>query len=102
MSSLWEIADPSNLKYDTVNRVTRDDSGDGPPTGIRGWIRTGYVDDHSMMAGRANRDTWTSLSGEGTTARLPTQWNAGLEDLGVWELSYRECNLGEYVWCVED
>ena len=31
MASLWEIHDPSNLRYDTELGFTTDDSGFGPP-----------------------------------------------------------------------
>ena len=43
MASIWEILDPSNLKYDTNRGRTLGDSGSGPPSlgaGV-GWIRTG-------------------------------------------------------------
>jgi hypothetical protein len=105
MASLWEIADPSNLKYDTTNGYQRQDSGEGPPAGVYGWVRTGYLNNHSSTVGRANCDGWTiigSASDYGTRARLPDNWTAGFNDLGVWDLSIQECNLGEYVWCVED
>jgi hypothetical protein len=40
-ASLWEILDPSNLKYDTGLGMVRDDSGQGPPTFpyFGGWLR---------------------------------------------------------------
>ena len=41
MASLWEILDPSNLKYDTGRGYINDDSGSGAPANVIGWIRTG-------------------------------------------------------------
>jgi hypothetical protein len=46
MASMWEISDPSNLRYDTQLGVTTADSGFGPPAGTSfvaffGWVRTG-------------------------------------------------------------
>lgn len=41
MASLWEIFDVTTLKYDTQLGRTLPDSGEGPPAGQRGWIRTG-------------------------------------------------------------
>ena len=35
-ASLWEIMDPSNLKYNTDLGYTMDDSGQGPPTSAAG------------------------------------------------------------------
>lgn len=104
MASLWEIADPSNLKYDTTNGFQRPDSGDGPPAGAQGWVRTGYANDHSTTPGKANCDGWTNSSGTayGTRAQLPVNWTAGNDDLSVWELSAYECGIEQYVWCVED
>lgn len=42
MASLWEIHDPSNLRYDTELGFVQDDSGFGPPIEF-GWIRTGAL-----------------------------------------------------------
>jgi plastocyanin len=40
-ASLWEIMDPSSLKYDTTLGKTSDDSDQGPPTYQSvGWVRT--------------------------------------------------------------
>lgn len=107
MASLWEIADPSNLKYDTDRGYQQTDSGEGPPADevyVLGWVRTGYIGDTSTTAGRANCNNWTihSFSQYGTTASLPSQWTSGLQDIGVWQLDHDECDDLNRVWCIED
>jgi hypothetical protein len=102
MASLWEILDPSNLQYNTTLGQTRDDSGEGPTT-FRGWVRTGYTSSIENTAGRANCEAWTNgVSGYGTTAALPNTWNAGWQDLHVWNVQTYACNDVNRVWCVED
>jgi len=56
MASMWELADPSNLKYNTTLGYVRvnGDSGWGPPSYYRGWVRTGYSSNNSSTAGQAN------------------------------------------------
>jgi hypothetical protein len=49
MASLWEIADPSNLLYNTTLGRTRADSGLSPTTGDTGWVRTGFIADTSTQ-----------------------------------------------------
>lgn len=101
-ASLWEILDPSNLKYNTVLGFTRLDSGSGPPT-VAGWVRTGYWSNNSPnIAGQANCNTWTTTSDYGTSAGLVSNWNAGTEDMHVWEVFSPECSGTGRVWCVED
>jgi len=107
MASLWEIADPSNLKYNTSLGHQQTDSGEGPPADeayVRGWVRTGYISDGSTTVGRANCFNWGTSNPVwyGTTASLPTQWTSNLQDLGVWQLGYAECGQYLYVWCIED
>jgi hypothetical protein len=102
-ASLWEILDPSNLKYDTDLGMVRGDSGQGPPTYLGGWVRTGYVSDYSGVPGWTNCSAWTSSASarSGTYAYLPRDWEAG-QDIHVWEVSAPQCNLSGYVWCVAD
>jgi hypothetical protein len=107
MASLWEIADPSNLKYNTSLGYQQTDSGDGPPadeTYVRGWVRTGYTSDSSTTAGRANCTNWgtSNPNWHGSTAALPSQWTSDLQDIGVWQLDYATCDEYLYVWCIED
>ena len=103
MASFWEIADPSNLKYNTSLGYMRDDSGHGPPYKA-GWVRTGYASSGSNVAGRANCLLWASNSGTdyGTRAYLPSSWTVGDEDLGVWVVNSGSCAISTAVWCIED
>ena len=103
MASLWEIVDPSNLLYNTTLGWTRADSGAGPTT-FRGWVRTGYSAYSSNTAGRANCNAWTTSNSGlyGTTAALPNTWDAGWQDLHVWNVQTYECDDTNYVWCVAD
>lgn len=102
VASLWEILDPSNLQYETSLGAVRADSGSGPPTAVAGWVRTGNISAHAWTAGLANCDAWTGGSGAGTIARLPGDWDAGAEDVHVWEVGTRACSSNARVWCVED
>jgi hypothetical protein len=107
MASLWEMADPSNLKYNTSLGYMRGDSGWGPPAGegdLFGWVRTGYTNNTSTTPGRANCSSYTSHSfGQyGTIAALPSQWTSGVQDIGPWDTLVRECDDWMRVWCVED
>ena len=105
-ASLWEILDPSNLKYNSVHGLILDDSGSGPPSTHSGWVRTGYGKNSSGQVGLVNCDAWTSdsSSDDGSTAALVDDWTADYEDLNVWQLSSANCSFDEYiyVWCVED
>jgi len=102
-ASLWEILDPSNLVFEAALSVTRTDVGDGPPTELVGWVRTGYSSNFGSVIGQANCRAWTSDSGGeyGTTAQLPADWLTGGE-LHVWDVGTRECSQVAYIWCVED
>jgi hypothetical protein len=103
MASLWEILDPSNLKYDTDRGYVIDDSGQGPPADPGAWIRTGSSGLSSTSPGYANCLAWTrGDSGEyGSTAWLGGPWTAG-RDIHVWDTSGMPCNTPLRVWCVED
>jgi hypothetical protein len=106
-ASLWEILDPSNLKYDTDLGMVRDDSGQGPPTFpyFGGWVRTGWISSTFGEAGTGNCNAWSSSdSGDyGTTAYLPNDWTAG-HDVHVWEVDTDTCDIAVLyrVWCVAD
>jgi hypothetical protein len=108
-ASLWEMADPSSLQYNTSLGLTSADSGAGPPTAIQrvaaqGWVRTGYEASLSGVAGRANCNAWRSgpLIGSGTVASLPSDWAGGEQDVGVWNVDTRACDTSARVWCVQD
>jgi hypothetical protein len=104
MASLWEIADPSNLKYNTALGISWQDSGSGPPAIDYGWVRTGYVNYTSYGAGEANCDAWSSdsYSHWGTVVVLPWDWTAEWDDMNVWTASVIECGYSQFVWCIED
>jgi hypothetical protein len=101
-ASLWEILDPSNLKYDIGRGEKAVDSGAGPPTTKDGWIRTGYSASTSATPGQGNCDGWASNSNgyNGTVAQLPDDW--GEYDIHVWEVTNQACDGVKPVWCVED
>jgi hypothetical protein len=109
-ASLWEIADVSNLEYDTTYGRTTADGVQGPPAAVAGWMRTGRNSGAlAGNAGVANCNLWTSLippaapgGGFGTIAALPDDWTAGDHDIGVWEVAVSPCNAGLPVWCAED
>ena len=103
MASLWEIMDPSNLKYNTDLGDTRSDSGQGPPSGRQGWVRTGYASSTGSIPGWGNCNAWTSSDTDdyGTWIWLPYDWDSG-QDIHIWEVSTHGCWLNAYVWCVED
>jgi hypothetical protein len=102
-ASLWEILDPSNLKYNTTLGTINADSGQGPPALTLGWVRTGFGRSGSSTPGIGNCDGWDSNSDtdRGTRAYLASDWEAG-QDIYVWEVQTMRCDLGTGVWCVED
>ena len=107
MASLFEIFDVSNLRYATEepDALTDDDTGQGPPSGASGWIRTGGPSVSSSAPGYANCLAWTSSSGSerGSTVWLFALWNqttaTGLEP---WVADTWACNNTMRVWCVQD
>ena len=100
-ASLWEIADPSNLKYNTSLGRSKDDSGEGPPSGYYARVRTGFSADNSSTPGRANCNGWTSTAGYGTKAALLASWSSS-PDIGVWDVTVTECDVTSTIWCIED
>jgi hypothetical protein len=103
-ASLWEILDPSKLKYNTDLGLTRDDSGYGPPTYITpGWVRTGWFSAADNQPGIGNCKAWSSAeSGHyGTFVTLTSDWSGGDEDIHVWDAGTAACNAPLFVWCVE-
>jgi hypothetical protein len=102
-ASLWELIDPSNLKYNTRLGYKEDDSGQGPPTGwsSTGWVRTGYISSQGS-AGEANCENWQDFDAWGSVAQLPHDWTSGNQDVGVWDVEREECHSPFRVWCIED
>jgi hypothetical protein len=112
-ASIWEIADPSALKYETSLGRTATDGGSGPPTRLTGfmysipatgWVRTGFSYSVASFPGQANCGTWLTNDGMswGTTANLVSNWTGGEQDLGPWNIEVRTCNTALRVWCVQD
>jgi len=105
MASLWEILDVSNLAYDTTlgYQHPSGDQGDGPPTGVDGWVRTGGAPSIGGTPGGGNCAAWSSsFSGyTGTVASLPTNWSNPDNIVGVWEAGVANCSSSQYVWCVQ-
>ena len=108
-ASLWEILDPSSLKYNTDKGLTTDDSGHGPPTtgAAHAWVRTGHTSNASINdpVGQANCNAWTSesLSDWGTYVRLSDDWeNSSTQNVHVWNTTMGVCSNTLRVWCVTD
>jgi hypothetical protein len=104
MASLWEILDTSQLEYDSDQGYLRADCGSGPPSSVRGWVRTGYYSSASNTAGQANCNVWitSTIGNYGSTAQLPWDWTSGAQDIHVWEVGTLSCSNATHVWCVED
>ena len=101
-ASIWEIADPTNLIYDSTLGLTfHTDTGAGPPTDWYGWVRTGTNDYIGDSAGRSNCNGWNSpSSGEyGTRVGLPVDWTAATH-IGPWLVDTTQCNMYNMTWCV--
>ena len=104
MASLWEIHEPAILRYDTDLGLTADDSGFGPPTGPRGWIRTGVDSNGANVPGPGNCKAWTSAdsSDPGTTVSFPISWGSTAERISPLISLAVSCAAIEFVWCVQD
>jgi hypothetical protein len=103
MGALWEILDPSSLRYNHNLGDSRLDAGSGPPAVSNGWVRTGYLSNNTDYEGEANCSAWSTNNGYGTVATLPSEWlDPDLQDVGVWDVSSRQCSFTANVWCVAD
>jgi len=102
-ASLWEILEPSKLKYNTTLGLTTADSGQGPPTFWGGWVRTGYNGNISNTVGQGNCNAWDSSNNDhwGTWINLPRDWTTG-QDIHVWEANIARCSQYSNVWCISD
>ncbi len=104
MASFWEIIDPSALTYDFNHPAahTKADSGQGPPSGWYGRVRTGTDNSTSSTAGIGNCSTWTSTAAtdSGVFVRLSRSWEAPPTEIGgVWDVTVFACNVTGPVWC---
>lgn len=112
MASIYEILDPSNLKYHTTLGVTTDDSGAGPPQGPPkgGWIRTGdgafpetLPSETTPAPGNQDCANWTVNAGQGTTVRLGAGWDFHeAPRMHPWLPALLSCSEQLRVWCVQD
>ena len=111
MASLWEIREPSNLRYSTAHGLKLPDSGAGPPAGLTGWIRTGYLAGASSVSpiGEANCNAWTSNSSADVGVNVglpPSNWESGspTSPIAPWVAQASACNNpGNFgVWCVQN
>jgi hypothetical protein len=101
-ASMWELLDPSNLRYNTVLGHTKDDSGQGPPSDVPGWVRTGNVSSVTATAGTSNCGNWTiGIFESGSQAKLDLSWDTPGHFPG-WVVDTEECGQPRRVWCVED
>ena len=104
MASMWEIHDPSNLRYDTDFGYTLADSGFGPPN----WSR---LDSHGSTAsgvtipGVGNCNAWTSadVGDSGTIVTLYGVIGTTPEPPSARGLLVRIlATFPRRVWCVQD
>jgi hypothetical protein len=113
MASVWEILDPSNLRYDTELGRSADsgavDSGFGPPSGISsaGWIRTGGgMSGGGGVPGVSNCRAWTSGSNADAGSLIYLPWDAwnliNVTVISPWSASTDTCESTRPVWCVQD
>ena len=119
MASLWEILDPADLRYVSDEELSdghfafrHSDSGVGPPSGILGWIRTGFGNDERLDAGLGNCNTWSQTSGFGSRASLNPCWEddascsvtASTRNQAArwWITDSVDCVGTIQVWCVQD
>lgn len=107
MASLWEIFDPTQLRYDTSLGLVLQDSGSGPPSGF-GYVRTGMdtIFLSNPFGTPPNCRSWTSDDGaqhEGTVVSLTSSWLSPTGSaLSPWQASVTVCSDPARVWCVED
>ena len=103
-ASLWEILDPTTLRYNKTLGFNRDDSGFGPPTNRFGWVRTGYDSWTEQEPGQSNCGNWSTTAGHGTIIYLPYfDWDRlGALQYAPWGGATSSCSSSLGVWCVED
>jgi hypothetical protein len=84
--------------------VQGQDSGDGPPYSITGWIRTGVGSGTNNQVGAGNCQLWTSSNSMhfGTTVALNPDWLGAVTNISPWAGVTFTCNNARRVWCVED
>jgi hypothetical protein len=103
MANIYEILDPTNIPYNQDLGVIQDDSGDGPPAVLKGWMRTGRNAVGSGTPWEANCLAYQSDDQGllGTTSILAEE-NIGGSRNGAWSGSTAACDETLPVWCVSD
>ena len=96
MTSVSELGEATLLRYNTVLGLSLADSGEGAPTHIAGWARTGGI--ASVNEAFGNCSAWTSSSGahQGRISSFEN-FKSGLDASGP-----GSCNVARPVWCIED
>lgn len=105
MASLWEIHEPSDLRYNESLGLTLGDGG--PPTQTSGWIRLGFPADQNYSCSIDLTNPWTSNSSlqKGATAFLAPPYYVLTEATVVdqtWGTLQQACDVARKVWCVQD
>jgi len=103
-ASIWEIIDPSNLRYNPDLGEDQADSGLGPPADYPAWVRTGGSSVASDRAGYGSCLAWTSSdpADRGSVTWLGTIWEDATGDIGNWQAGATMCNELRRVWCVQN
>jgi hypothetical protein len=106
-ASMWEIHEPSNLRYETAIGQSEPDDGNGPPSNFfYGWIRTGtFPGNSNFFAGASNCNLWTDPTNTsyGTAIALGgIPWTSASTTIAPWVATQYTCNTQISVWCVQD
>ena len=104
MASLWEIHDPTQLRYDRTLGASGDDAGSGPPANDSGWIRTGANAQTAAGPGDSNCNAYTSNSNAdaGTLVELTEEWDFEGSAISPWTGRELQCTTQFPVWCVQN
>lgn len=107
MATLAEIFNTAALRYaeEVAGAAQAADSGNGPPYGFAGWIRTGTATSVANTIGQGNCSLWTSSAAAnfGTTLVLDTSWKgAAPSNISPWNAVTATCDSSRRVWCVQD
>lgn len=107
MATLAEIFNTAALRYakEVAGAAQAADSGNGPPHGFAGWIRTGTASSVANTVGQGNCSLWTSNAAAnfGTTLVLDTSWKgAAPSNISPWNAVTATCDSSRRVWCVQD
>jgi hypothetical protein len=103
MAALFEMQQPASLQYNGTLGFTSSD-GSGPPTGLSGWVRTGFSTFSTNTPGVGSCGGWTSNSSSdfGSRVSLSTDWTISPTIVAPWSADTQTCNLVNTVWCLED